>query len=74
MTDQITYAKVGGPPDDWERLQVRDTESGALVDSVIEVNTEEGWALISRRDRWRPGMEDIPTEKLIGNFAIERQP
>jgi hypothetical protein len=62
----ITYAKVGGPPQDWHKLQVRDLDSGDLV-RAVEVNTEEGWALV-----WKKGSTE--TERRTGRFAIEHQP
>jgi hypothetical protein len=60
----ITYAKVGGPPADWHKLQVRDLDTGELVEAV-EVNTEEGWTVI------RVG---TTTKRVEGRFQIERQP
>lgn len=68
-----TYARVGGPPADWYRLQVRDLDSGELVDAV-EANSAEGWAVVLRPEQYRPGMPGIPTEHVKGRFAIERQP
>lgn len=69
-----TYAKVGGPPDDWAELQVRDLETGELLDRVVEVNTEEGWADLADTSAYRPGMEHTPVVRVEGRFAIERQP
>lgn len=59
----ITYAKVGRPPTDWAKLQVRDLDTGKLVEA-FEVNTEEGWAVI------RIG---TTTERRTGRFTIEQQ-
>jgi hypothetical protein len=73
MTEAITHAAVGGPPDDWQSLQVRDLESGQLVDAV-EVNTEEGWAIVMSKERPKPGDAGWPKERITGRFAIERQP
>lgn len=75
--DTITYAKVGGPPDDWGTYQVRDLDDPdghRLVDGVVEANTEEGWIVVQRRDLFEEGMDAIPTEKRTGRFVIERQP
>ena len=46
MTDMfLTYAKVGGPPDDWMDLVITETDSGAEVRRVVEVDTKAGWLL-----------------------------
>jgi hypothetical protein len=78
MTDTITHAAVGGPPDDWQDLQVRDLDSGQLVEAV-EVDTEEGWVKVYDRAARqlvgrgvKPG--PTPTKTIKGRFAIERQP
>lgn len=65
--DALTYAKVGGPPDDWAKLQVRDRKTGDLVEAV-EVNTAQGWAIIRNPDG------SLPEGRTFGRFAIERQP
>jgi hypothetical protein len=72
MTD-LTYAKVGGPPDDWAQLQVRDLDSGELLDGVVEVNSAEGWADLMDRSAYKPGMDHVPLVRVDGRFAIERQ-
>lgn len=39
----FNYAKAGGPPDEWERLEVVDRETGDLISDVVEANADEGW-------------------------------
>lgn len=70
---EVTYAKVGGPPEDWQSLEVRDLDTGQLRHDVIEVNTEEGWALVYRTSKFKLGMDEIPQERIIGRFQIERK-
>lgn len=41
----LIYAKAGVTPDDWESLTVIDLGANLEVDSVLEVNTAEGWLL-----------------------------
>lgn len=41
--EQLTYAKAGGPPDDWTDLRVIDETTGLEVPNVIEVNTRTGF-------------------------------
>lgn len=63
---EVTYARVGGPPDDWTDFQVRDLKTGDLVPAV-EVNTAEGWAIIRNADG------TLPEGRTFGRFAIERK-
>jgi hypothetical protein len=44
----ITFAKVGGPPNDWRNLQIFDGDE--KVADCIEVNTVAGYALVHARD------------------------
>lgn len=73
MMRNVTYAKVGGPPDDWCGIQVFDA-AGAEVSDVIEVNTAEGWLVRCRRNEagilYDPIMDEIMTERLDGEFRI----
>lgn len=43
MTDKITYAKAGGPPDNWRNLLVFDGPE--QLDAVIECDTVAGYAI-----------------------------
>lgn len=75
MNKVPTYASVyKNEPPDWMRLQVRDLATGKLLQGVIEVNTEEGWAerYIMEPER-RPVGEVWPTERITGQFALEWQ-
>ena len=70
----ITYAKVGGPPDNWAALQVRDLDSGNLVDDAVEVNAAEGWAIVHEKPlRVDPETETLATIRVEGRFSIEPQ-
>lgn len=39
----LNYAKVGGPPDRWEQVEIVDRETGDLITDVVEANADEGW-------------------------------
>lgn len=78
MTDKpITYAVVGGPPDNWLGLRVFDIDTGLEIDEVIECNTVEGWLV-----RYKPGEDGLiytvgegddaeaASERLEGRFLI----
>lgn len=73
MSEEITYARVGGPPADWKGLEVRDLDTGELRTDVVEVNSAEGWCVIYRLDQWQPWMDQIPQERIEGRFRIERR-
>jgi len=69
---ELTYAKVNGPPDDWDDIIVRDLASGEVLEAVIEVNTAEGWAVCYELP---PGFNcagDLRTRRITGTFALER--
>ena len=67
----ITYAKVGGPPDNWAALQVRDLDSGDLVEAV-EVNAAEGWAIVHEKPlRIDRQTDTLATTRVEGRFSIE---
>lgn len=74
MSDEITYAKVNGPPDDWMNLKVTDLDTGKEAGRVIEVNTVEGWI-----KRWPDPIpaglrhRDWPVETIYGRFSITRR-
>ena len=74
--EPITYAVVGGPPDNWHQFAVIDEETGERVESVQEVNTEEGWLMRWQRDEsgalvlGEGGTPDV--ERVEGRFRIER--
>ncbi len=81
MADETlpTYAKAGGPPDDWTEIQVFDVATGARVEDVVEVNTAEGWAEVYVRDeRGRyilsPTGREVAVERIPGDFRLQRRP
>ena len=73
MSEALTYAKVGGPPEDWTRLEVVDLASGNTVPAV-EVNTVEEWAIVyeepSRIDK---ATGRLATQRIEGRFEIRRR-
>ncbi|KQW79717.1 hypothetical protein [Brevundimonas sp. Root1279] len=76
--EPLTYAKVDGPPSDWQGLKVIDRATGGEVSRVIEVNTVEGWLIRYRlnerglifSDPDRP--DEAATERVEGDFEIRR--
>ena len=71
----ITYAKVYGPPDDWNGLEVVDLDTGEKIENVVEANTEEGWLIRHKDDDdGRPTVINgtIAMEKIEGRFKIQR--
>lgn len=75
---ELTYAIVGGPPHDWCGLLIRDLETNALVQRVVEVNTAEGWLIRYKTDDKGqiyvdPAQPDeAARERIEGRFRIER--
>lgn len=78
MTEPLTYAVVGGPPDDWNGLLVFDLDSGEEVREVIEVDTSEGWLVRLKRDENGQffidpdAPDEAAKERLEGRFEIRR--
>lgn len=74
----LTYACVGGPPDDWNNIEIIDLGTGKPVSAVIECNTAEGWleryvtapdnALIEN-----PATGFPLRERIEGNFRLQRR-
>lgn len=75
MGSPIFYAKSGGPPDDWEGLEIIDLDSSAFVPDVEECNVAEGWLVRAKRNAdgqlYADG-GDFARERLTGRFAIVR--
>jgi hypothetical protein len=76
--EPITYAKAGGPPDDWHGLKIYDLDTGQEVTQAEEVNAAEGWLIRAKlNDR---GMiyidpekgDEIARERLEGRYEIRR--
>lgn len=75
MNQQITYAKAGGPPDDWHDLRIIHAD-GTDDTYVVEANSAEGWLIRYRRDgTGKPIVEngELLTERLDCAFTIERK-
>lgn len=69
----LTYAKVGGPPAHWQKLEVIDNTSGKLIRDVLEVNTMEGWLTRHIRDGDDNLVLDggqLAKETISGRFRI----
>lgn len=71
MSDEITYAMVGGPPDNWKGITIIDLDTGLEACDVIEVDAGDGWLIRAARD----GRGLIyAEEKLNGRFEIRPRP
>jgi hypothetical protein len=78
MSDVITYAKVHGPPADWHSLRIFDRATGAEVQDVFEIDTQEGWLIRAKRDAagqlvTAASGDRIEREKIEGAFEIRRR-
>lgn len=75
--EKLTYAKAGGPPDDWRMWRVFDLATGLEVMAVIEVNITEKWCRAHKlndlgmpyRDR---GGDHFAEHTLVGRFELRR--
>lgn len=70
-----TYARAGGPPDNWQELTIWDRATGLEVEWVVEVNAAEGWAIVYET----PGRDDPETntlarKRISGDFEIRLTP
>ena len=71
---KITFAKVGGPPDDWNNLEI--LLDGKVINYVIEVDTEWGCATVFKLNEDGGVIcdgEDFATETIFGNFEIRQK-
>ena len=70
---QLTYAKTGGPPDNWKNLQVIDASGNALP-NIVEVNIAEDWAIVldlTAKPVWiSPEKKVAAKKKIKGKFRI----
>lgn len=71
------YAKVGGPPDVWNRLLITDLETGEQVDNVVEVNADEGWVIVNAVDEngdfilvGEGDEQEVRQDRIEGRFEI----
>lgn len=74
MNDPLTYAIVGGPPDDWSDLRVVDAAGNQIAD-VVEVNAAEGWLVRYKRNEageFCIDGDELVRERIEGNFRIVR--
>lgn len=75
MAEQLTYAKVGGPPTDWNGLRVFKVKTGEEVKEVVEVNTAEQWLRRLKTDSaGKPLVANgqLVIERIRGLFVIKR--
>lgn len=67
----ITCAAVGGPPDDWHLYAVY--KDGKLLNGVVEVDTERGWARrLNLHDPLPKDATEVPTYEEYGNFELRK--
>lgn len=69
---EITYAKTGGPPDNWKGLRVLDCH-GNEIKNVVEVNTLMGWVkriAVGDDGNPRTSGDELVIEELTGQFTI----
>lgn len=73
MSEVVTYAKAGGPPDNWCGLLVLDRDSGEYVGEVCECDTEGGWLVRYKTDaqgNFYLDGDEVARERLTGRFAL----
>jgi hypothetical protein len=78
----ITYAKVGGPPDNWPNVIIIDKATGAEVRDVMEVDALGGWLVRYRRHPDgshvlgldEKGYTIWERERIEGDFEIRFKP
>ena len=71
----ITYAKVGGPPADYLMVVVVDDVTNQVVENAVEVNTKEGWVVVSVPNiiKSNGNKDKFVLEKRFGEFIICRK-
>lgn len=79
MSEPLTYAKVDGPPDDWQVLRIFNVRTGDEMFDVCEVNAAEGWLIRAARNdagelylTGDPADPEIAKERVEGHFEIRR--
>lgn len=73
--EEYTYARVGGPPEEWRSLQVIDEVTGQIVSGVVEVDCKEGWLrryVSLEQLSFYFSTQRIEVEHIVGKFRIER--
>jgi len=75
MSEPVTYARAGGPPDDWQGLRVFKVKTGEEVLEVVEVSTKDNWLkrLVTDREG-KPIVKngELVVERIRGLFEIRR--
>lgn len=72
----ITYAKVGGPPANWQDLDIKNLDTGKPVRECVEINTEDGWALVYAHDDDGTLIirdDEIVKKRIEGHFQISER-
>lgn len=73
MSGDDTFAKVGGPPDYWNELDVIDCDTGEKVKDVVTVDCLKGFAfIIDHEETERRNIGVVQYRKITGNFRLER--
>lgn len=72
----ITYARAGGPPDNWMGLRVFNIDTGKEMLNVHEVDAEAGWlvqyVVVDEKAGTLMAVEgQLVLERVDGNFRIE---
>jgi hypothetical protein len=72
VSNEIVYAKSGGPPDNWHGIRVFD-EAGNEIKDVEEVHAGEGWLIRAKRNAqghiYAEG-DEIAKERIEGKFRL----
>lgn len=69
----ILYAKVDGPPDNWNQLAILNIETGEQVPDVLEVSADEGWVMVhvlSAKGHPMSKNDEVIKHRIEGNFKI----
>lgn len=75
--EPLTYARAGGPPDDWCGLEIWNQQTGCQVLYVVEVDAAAGWVKHYVRGadggfELTPDGEAILIKTIHGRFEIRR--
>lgn len=77
--DILTYAKAGGPPENWHGIVILDRDTGEFVRNAIEVDAAEGWLIRYQTDDsgaylFDAAHQELLTERIEGRFALIPDP
>ena len=64
FTAELTHARVGGPPADWNNVEV--CYDGKWSGEWIEVDAKEGWGIRFAKDAG----DDAKRETMMGAFSL----